>query len=296
MRMSEPTSDAEVEAFENWIRSDPAHSKAYDALEPVSLLGSRLPHRLLDQPRRHWSSRLRPAFAYAAVVVLLLGGGFWLTSQGARPAYAAVSNPGPAVRGVRLTDGTEVVLDSGTKLSISFERDARNVVLHTGRARFSVAPNTDRQFSLASAAVTITASDTMFDVAIDGNVVTIFVLNGLVNVQATKDGGSFAKSAALRSGQAVTIDQGAFSEAPSSFADRRWPASQLAFENAPLARVVSSANRRGSPKIALGDAAISALRVTGVLDIRDTRALARKLAATYDLRIDERAGEIVLTR
>jgi ferric-dicitrate binding protein FerR (iron transport regulator) len=70
----------------------------------------------------------------------------------------------------------------------------------------------------------------------------------------------------------------------------------MGFEDAPLAIVAAKANAIGGPKIEVPDAKVAGLRLTGVLDLRDTRALARKLAATFDLRVEERHGAILLRR
>src|SRR3546814_12598749 len=96
--MMEPTSKAEVVAFEHWLQADPAHARAYDEVQSISSLGTRLPSRLLARSSARTPSRLRPTFGLALVVVCLLLAGLWLTNPGAQPAYAAVSNPGPSAR------------------------------------------------------------------------------------------------------------------------------------------------------------------------------------------------------
>src|SRR3546814_10207770 len=50
-RMMEPTSKAEVVAFEHWLQADPAHARAYDEVQSISSLGTRLPSRLLARSR-----------------------------------------------------------------------------------------------------------------------------------------------------------------------------------------------------------------------------------------------------
>src|SRR3546814_9062503 len=94
----EPTSEAEVTAFEHWLQADSAHAQAYEEVESISSLGERLPRRLLAKSSARTPARLRPAFGLALVAVCLLAAGLWLTNPGIQPAYAAVSNPGPSVR------------------------------------------------------------------------------------------------------------------------------------------------------------------------------------------------------
>src|SRR3546814_18067613 len=68
-RMMEPTSKAEVVAFEHWLQADPAHARAYDEVQSISSLGTRLPSRLLARSSARTPSRLRPTFGLALVVV-----------------------------------------------------------------------------------------------------------------------------------------------------------------------------------------------------------------------------------
>src|SRR3546814_6456025 len=63
----------------------------------------------------------------------------------ALPIYAAVSNPGPSVRAVRLRDGTRIILDARTELAIAFGEEARNARILAGRARFAVARSEERR-------------------------------------------------------------------------------------------------------------------------------------------------------
>src|SRR3546814_10441917 len=80
--MMEPTSEAEVTAFEHWLQADSAHAQAYEEVESISSLGERLPRRLLAKSSARTPARLRPAFGLALVAVCLLAAGLWLTNPG----------------------------------------------------------------------------------------------------------------------------------------------------------------------------------------------------------------------
>lgn len=296
-RMLEPTSEAEVQEFEEWLRADPAHAVAYADVEPVSDFGARLPRSLLARRATGAeSARFRPSFGLAAAVALFLGAGLWLTTQSPQAAQAAVSNPGPAVRGVRLSDGTIAILDSGAELAVAFDRNARAVTLRSGRVRFNVARDAERPFSVAADQAIVTARGTVFDVTLVPGEVRIWVIEGKIALAIVPPDQATNEPIALRSGQAVNVRDGRLSPTTIDPAAARWPAGRLAFDDTPLAAVVAMANRQGRPNILLGDDAVGTMRVTGVLDIRDTRALARKLAATLGLRVEERDSAILLRR
>ena len=295
-RMLEPASETEVQAFEAWLHADPGHAAAYAEAESLASLSARLPRRLLASPASTSTPvRLRPAYGVAAAVILIFSSALLLTGQGSDAAHAAITNPGPAVRGFRLSDGTTVILDSGSELAVAFERDGRTVTLNSGRARISVARDPRRPFSVKAAKATLRTGVAVVDVALTKDEVSIRVVDGEAFLSTTT-GQADRDAIRLNEGRAVNVRDGRLDEANVDAAAARWPEARLSFDDARLATIVELANRRGRPKINLADASVGALRVTGVLDIRDTRSLARKLAATLDLRVEEHSDELRLTR
>lgn len=294
-RMLEPTSADEVAAFEAWLDEAPEHARAYHEVQRVSSLSTNLPSRLLHDEPAASTWRLRPALGLAAAIVLMVLAGLWLVAPGAQPAYAAVSNPGPAIRAVRLTDGSKVVLDARTELAVALEDDAREVRITSGRARFTVAPDDERPFSVSTSEGTVTARSTVFDVALADESTKVFVIEGTVDISDhERTQGSDATP--VRSGQAVELRDGRVHATVIDGLEARWPAGRLPFDEATLASVAQMANRHGDPDIVLENDAVASLKVTGVFDIRDTRELARKLAATHDLRAQEDDGSIIIGR
>ena len=296
-RMIEPASETEVQAFEAWLHADPSHAAAYAESESLAALSARLPRRLLASPASTSSlARLRPAYGVAAAVILIISSALLLSGQGPDAAHAAITNPGPAVRGFKLSDGTTVILDSGSELAVAYERDGRTVTLNSGRARISVARDPRRPFSVKAAQSTLRTGVAVVDVALTKDEVSIRVVDGEAFLTTTPTGQADRHAIRLNEGRAVNVRDGRLVETKVDATAARWPEARLSFDDAPLATIVGLANRRGRPKIILPDAGVGALRVTGVLDIRDTRSLARKLAATLDLRIEEHSDELRLTR
>lgn len=293
--MLEPSSEPEVQAFEAWLDADPAHGEAYAQMESLTALTSRLPRRLLANPlpvRRQ--GVLRPAFAVAAAVLLIVASSLVLTGQGRQAAYAAIVNPGPAVRGFRLIDGTIVTLDSGARLAVSFERDARTITLQSGRVRFNIARNDARPLAVKAGKSTLRTAAAVVDVALEGGNIQILVIEGEVAV-STADAPNERTGVLIEQGKAVRLIDGQISNVALAPDATRWPEARVAFDDARLATIVAMANR-GRPTIELADGDIGELRVTGVLDIRDPGSLARKLAATLDLRVGVHADRIRLSR
>lgn len=294
-RMADPASEGEVEAFEAWLAADHAHVQAYAEMESLSALSARLPRRLLaarsSASQRAW---LRPAFATAAAILLIVASALFLTGQGRQAAYASVSNPGPAVRDYRLADGTIVVLNPGARIAVAIASTERKVTVEAGRARFTVARD-KRPFVIRAARARLLIRAATVDVSLDGQAVEISVLEGQVALK-TDDAADAGIERSLLQGVAVRLDGRDMRTVPVDRLAARWPEARVGFDDVPLASVIARANRGGTPTIALQDGEIGKLRVTGVLDLRDPRSLARKLAATLDLRAEERADAIFLIR
>src|SRR3546814_20791339 len=96
-----------------------------------------------------------------------------------------------------------------------------------------------------------------------------------------------------KAGEAGNVRDGRLDRTTIEPREARWPASRLGFEETPLATIIALANRGGGPDITLRDEAIGTLRVTGVLDIRDTPSLARKLAAAHNPHAEEGGGQLI---
>src|SRR5690606_37718298 len=122
------------------------------------------PELARPERRRRRNPLFRPAYAFAAACVVVVGAALLITSRGTGAAYAAVTNDGRAIRLVQLADGSRITLDTNTSLSVAFSPELRAVELHSGRARFLVAPDPNRRFVVRSKHGRVTASRGAFDV------------------------------------------------------------------------------------------------------------------------------------
>jgi ferric-dicitrate binding protein FerR (iron transport regulator) len=294
--MLEPSSEAEVAAFEAWLNDDPDHASTYASFERVAALGERLPRRSLAAIGESPQLRpFRPEFALAAVLFLAVLGAIWVVAQSSEKAEAAIHNPGPSTRAVRLGDGTSVLLETGSELTVGSGREGPVVTLRRGRVRFKVLTGSSKRFSVAAAGTLVEASNSLFDVWFDKDTTRVRVLKGQVEVTAGHRAAD-EQSIILAEDQGADVRDGQVSPVEAVEYDRRWPAARISFEGAPLANVVATANGIGGPRIEIPDFDVRLLRVSGVLDLRDTHKLARKLAATLNLDIEERGDAILLTR
>lgn len=293
--MLEPSSPAEVQAFEAWIRSDPAHARSYAEFDRIAAVGERLPRRTLAAEGAGAQRPFRSGWALAAALLVCVFASLLLIGRASERAEAAITNFGPSVRTVRLSDRTAAILDSGTEMSVRSRSDGSAVTLRRGRVRFRVRPGAGDAFTVSAGGAVVTARDSLLDVSSNSGMTKVWVLQGAADV-APSTGHTNAPATTLTAGHGADIGESGVPASTVSRYDASWPAARVGFENAPLASIVSAANRSGKPPINVPDGNVAALRVTAVLDLRDTRALARKLAATLDLRVEERHGAIIVKR
>lgn len=71
------------------------------------------------------------------------------------------------VNTVKLSDGSEVTLNTNTKLVVNFSQDHRSISLLYGEAQFNVTKNQDRPFTVTSGMKSFTALGTVFNVQKD---------------------------------------------------------------------------------------------------------------------------------
>ena len=290
--MEEPSSGAQVDAFEEWLKANPAHLVAYRESEAVAEVGTHLPTLPLNRSALV-VRRYHPAFAIAATAVLSLG--FWGLIRDPAPAYAAITNRGQATRIVALRDGSIVTLDPATMLEVAVAPTAHHVKMSSGRARFAVRLSTDAPLRVTARAGEITSVNGVFDIAVAKNDVRVWVISGRADVAIPAAGGA-GPPRRLRSGQGLRMQAGMAAATPIDQSDTTWPHAHVAFDRTPLVTVLRAANRTGEPTIVAVNEAVGKLRVTGVMDIRDTRRLARKLAAALGLELAERNGKLLLSR
>ncbi len=302
-RLQGPASAEDEAQFQLWHQADPAHAEAYERLEGIYKGAGRLAATDLGRqrslPERGSAFGTRGGFAAALgmLTLLLVAGallitqaGFWSSGTSQQLLVTSVGE----VRNVELEDGSRVIVDSDSQVAVEMTRSYRRLILQGGRARFEVAQNDPRPFTVEAGDARATASDATFDVTVSSLGSEIRSLRGSVEARSVQD--RARASITLGPGQAVTIRPGGTQPGvqPVQRSGILWPTGMLDFENVPLSRVIEEANRYSSVQLNLGDETLSSLRVTGTFRAGDAAGLARSLAAAFDLRLKGRGAALVL--
>lgn len=193
---------------------------------------------------------------------------------------------------ITLSDGSRVILDTDTALSVHFEKNLRRVELLRGRASFEVAPDPVHPFEVAGGVVTARALGTAYDVAVFGSEVRVSVLEHSVAVRTS----GLDTEVTLSAGQEARWN-GRELKGPEP-ADLRaaaaWRKGKLIFEDRPLAEAVAELDRYRPGAILITSAELRALRVTGVFPLDQPDSVLNDMAATLKLRTTQLGPWITL--
>ncbi|ALJ14058.1 FecR family protein [Sphingopyxis macrogoltabida] len=287
--MHGPDAETHREAFEAW-RSEPRNAAAYARSAEAYAVGSSMsPARVEAMARANEEKRAKTRWglATAAALVLVAGGALYVQSLSDETRLAQSPN---ASEERELADGTKVILTSGAKIETRFTPERRLVILTSGAARFEVAHDASRPFTVIAGRSETTALGTVFEVDLRKGAPRIRLVQGLVEVRSNSGG------AVLRLEPGQSADVPAEGPKMAGMMASPVPTKLLAADNLPLRSVLDGANKLNAKPIRLADAALANLPVSGRFDLADSGALARKLGTAFGLAVDERADEIILAK
>jgi transmembrane sensor len=313
VRLTEDGSAATPE-FEAWRSLSPDHQRAWAAVDsPWQYLGDQrsapeliaVRSAVLERARRagqaRWGSRrahpLRRLASVAAVAALAAAAGVLYLSE--RPTIYQTHLAERRV--VTLDDGSTLSLDSQSEVAVRYTRNARELVLVRGQARFDVAHDAERPFSVEAADRKVIATGTSFDVDLVNHQVIVTLIEGHVLVLDKQASGSGVapEGVKLDAGERLVAAPHAAPSVQHVNVERAtaWQSGQLVFENETLASALERVNRYARHPIIVKDPAAAALRFSGVFNETNTQAFTDSVTRYLSLEQQTRAdGSVELRR
>ncbi|MHC2144737.1 FecR family protein [Pseudomonas sp. 210_17 TE3656] len=250
-------SEADRVRYQRWRQLSPAHTEA--AREAEALWGDLGQTQAAAQltaaapRRRRWGSALA-----ASVVLALVGYGGWQQAPALLADYR--TSVGQQQR-ITLADGSQVLLNSGSALSVDFSDGQRRLMLKAGEALFEPASD-PRPFVVEAGGESVQGSGAVFSVRRDGSHNRVVIAKGEAQLgerrlQATADAGALTA----------------------------WQRGKLIFNGKPLREVLAELERYQHGRIVLSDQQLGAMQVSGVFDLNDPQGLLRTLEQRYALKV-----------
>jgi transmembrane sensor len=298
---------AQQAEFDAWLDEDPANPDLFEEaastwreFEGAESAAEFLQMRVasLRQAGRHTRRRRTlprwTGAAAAAVVLIAAAAGVWTWASAPAVYRTDVAERRVAV----LKDGSKISLDAATTVRVRYSRNGRDLELVQGRAKFEVAKDPLRPFSVSAANKVVVATGTEFSVELLQSKVHVILYEGHVAVLDRNREHGVARPLRLQASD-IPADQGltpgrelvvAESSNVASVASTdpsralSWEAGQLVFVEEPLSSAVERVNRYSKDKLEIGDAAAGAVRVTGVFTAGDVQAFVDGVSAAFPVR------------
>jgi len=234
------------------------------------------------------SKLIRPALAIAASLLLMVSlvytqAGFYFAD------YTTV--PGQQ-RSVILADGSEIIMNTDTAISVDYSAQQRQITLHNGEAYFVVAPDAKRPFDVQTHSGQVRSLGTEFNIKTGQKEATVTVYQHAVRVTAAN--GKVLES--LPEGQQVAFSDDTLSAATSANLQRgqAWRKQRMIFQDRPLADVIVELNRYRSGQIIIMNDDIKTLPVTGVFATDDTNIALQTIEQSLPITITKLTEKLVL--
>lgn len=240
-----------------------------------------------SKQRQWWSSIDSGRRIAAAAMVLMVVG--VLTAWGlTRPETYRTAMDERRV--VTLSDDSRITLDSNTEVQVRYSKERRMLVLSHGQARFDVAHDTSRPFSVQARDQQVIALGTSFNIDTLGPELRVTLLEGrvvvapqsadldvaalrdqIINAGMTITSGS-APFVQLAAGEQLALREGTTPEvAPVSAAHvSAWESGHLVFDDESLASVIERMSHYSSQRLLITDPRIADMRITGFFNAGDT--------------------------
>jgi transmembrane sensor len=294
--------------FSAWLAEDARNAAAWKQVEDdwalfaehasspeILKLRSEALARAHEAGQGRWVRSRRFAIAHrlgiaAGILILAVGGLFvWMRQP---DVYATRAGER---RVVTLADGSQVALDSHSEVRVQYSAHARELTLTKGQARFDVAHDIERPFSVTADGHKVIAMGTSFNVDLFGPSLLVTLIEGRVVVSSTPSLTDLTKVEIPLA--RITLDAGeqvVFSpKAPPSVARvnlgqaTAWENGEVVSENDSLATLVARINRYTQHAVIIGDTQTGELRISGVFHTGDIEGFVNTIVAYLPVRAEK---------
>jgi len=292
----------EDDAFAAWLNEDTGHRvaflrllSAWERTERLAVISGGAP------PTRSFIRRPLVqilAAAACAVMVLAVFGTSSLRHSGSdvAPPLSFQTAHGE-IRTVALDDGSELTLNTDTRLKVIFSQAERRVELFQGEAFFDVASAPDRPFRIDAGEGWIEVRGTSFGVERRKGLVEVAVSEGTVWMNsAGQDDRPVSVLTPGMIGYASPTGLLVETSRLDVISDRLlWRTGRLRFDNTPLSEVAAEFNRYNSTQLLIADDMTGAIEIGGIFPLDNVEAFARLAEEGLGMKARREAGRIVLS-
>jgi transmembrane sensor len=329
----ESSTEADVSEWLTWYESDTRNRQLFDEFQRFWIdtkalcAGSdgrarltalerdvRSAPRVADAPGTSWRASHRKLAGVArympriAAVVILSTVVLRLASPPVdeRPVASRDLALSPSVRHAQLPDGSVVDLAAHASIAVRFTEHQRTLMLNSGEAFFSVAPNHARPFVVNTPVVRIRAVGTQFNVREEKDRVVVSVIEGVVDVSARSDRSDETTGEPAHGGSgALRINAGneviwlsAQDQRVVRAADRvrvaGWREGRLDYVNENLATVVAEVSKYSNRQLVIRDPQVARMTYTGTVLLSSVDEWLRAMPSEFPIKVVQENDQSVI--
>jgi transmembrane sensor len=293
----------EQREFDSWLAADIRHLGAYGRAEAVLARLERLHSAAAQEavpsaaraPR--WTRRrvvLAGGAAAGFAGVAAIGRVVWenLHPNSDHPEQYFATAVGQTHE-VLLADGSVMTLNTSSKATVRFTREAREIHLLQGEALFDVAKNKRRPFIVTAGDTKVRAVGTSFTVSmLPAQPILVLVREGVIELQRPTMAAPLRASANVRV-SAPSNSPIATVAIPEAQVERdlAWQYGKIAFDNQPLQEAAEEFARYSDVRIIV-DPEVASRTVTGLFVSSDPIGFAKAAASVLKLRLEVNGREV----
>ncbi len=291
--------------FGAWLTEHPRHGQEFRALEEIwgskpflsaltALDTPQIDTYLSEKSTHKKSSRWMVGASAAAAIVLVVLGAWQLPNILLTWQADYITATGDQST-VTLPDGSTMVLNTASAVTIDFADGRRSVRLLQGEAFFDVQRDPDHPFRVAGEYGEVEVKGTAFSVRTDEEQTEVVLERGLVDVTCLCDGGGQVE---LQPGQLVVATPRALTSVRDTDARRKlaWRDGRISFEDVPLGSVLAELRRYYGGNILVADSRVNRLVVTGNYRLDNIEGAIRTLADAAGVSMTRIPGGFIILR
>lgn len=192
------------------------------------------------------------------------------------------------IKSFQLSDGSSVLLNTNSAISINFNDSVRKIVLHHGQVRFTVANESQRPFEVVSGNLVVRALGTVFDVyKSDDNETKVVVQEHAVSTRLQSTELTQVQTILVQQGQQLSYQSGK-PLLPAKDINLKqavgWQNHRLYINDQPLAELIAELERHQIGRIFLADEKLKQLRVTGIFSLENPNEVLNSVCKALNLK------------
>ena len=291
VRLNERSLSVDEQAeLDRWLGADSRHRgallrarAAWADLDRLAALSGRSESTTANDRQRAAAppvlrNRRRFIATAASTVFLGVAGAWWVW----RRDQTYVSQLGE-VRRVTLSDGSRMVLNTATEVTVRFDKARREVELAAGEGLFQIAKDPGRPFIVRAGSVSVRAVGTVFTVRALDERVDVIVTEGIVDLvdESLPGGRLLRRVAANQHASVMETRQVEVQSIRADEAERRlaWRDGMVEFDGETLETAVAEINRHNRRHIVVDDSGLASRPVVGLFRATDPDNFAATVAA-----------------